>query len=47
MAVKLSCSLRTAGPPEWVRSGAIDPWRETFSWQRFHNDFHPLLKEAA
>jgi hypothetical protein len=47
MAVKLYRSVRACEPPDWVRSGAIDAWREKFCWQRFEDEFRQVLQGAA
>jgi hypothetical protein len=47
MALKLYHALRDGRPPGWVRSGAVGPWREKFSWQRFENEFCRVVERAA
>jgi glycosyltransferase involved in cell wall biosynthesis len=47
MAAKLACALQREGKPAWVDSGALVPWREKFTWQRFMTDFSRVLERAA
>jgi hypothetical protein len=47
MADRLRDRLRTGGPPPWVRSGAVVPWRRTFSWPRALADFSRVVEGAA
>jgi glycosyltransferase involved in cell wall biosynthesis len=47
MALKLYQALRDGGPPAWVRSGAVGPWREKFSWRRFGDEFGRVVERVA
>jgi glycosyltransferase involved in cell wall biosynthesis len=47
MTMKLYHALREGGRPAWVRSGAVQTWREKFSWQRFQNEFAQVVERAA
>jgi glycosyltransferase involved in cell wall biosynthesis len=47
MALKLAKALQRGGKPPWVENGALQAWRDKFSWQRFMTDFSPILERAA
>jgi glycosyltransferase involved in cell wall biosynthesis len=47
MTAKLLRALEEEGRPAWVESGALAPWKEKFTWQRFMNDFSGVVERAA